>query len=98
VAFISAVPSHGEASGCGAVSCHCTHLGASGARGPILLAGVSVGKGRGLGHSTPAMLRRYTATYDAGKATQVHALFGPAGRWLGLEQALAVRRIFRNCL
>jgi site-specific recombinase XerD len=33
-----------------------------------------------LGHSTPAMLRRYTATYDAEKAAQAHALFSPADR------------------
>jgi len=31
-----------------------------------------------LGHSTPAMLRRYTATCDAEKAAQAHALFSPA--------------------
>ena len=33
-----------------------------------------------LGHSTLAMLRRYTATYDAEKAAQAHALFSPADR------------------
>ena len=36
-----------------------------------------------LGHSTPAMLRRYTATYDAEKAAQTHALFSPADRLSG---------------
>jgi len=36
-----------------------------------------------LGHSTPAMLRRYTATYDAEKAAQAHALFSPADRLNG---------------
>lgn len=33
-----------------------------------------------LGHSTPAMLRRYTATYDAEKAAQAHASFSPGDR------------------
>ncbi|KPJ48707.1 MAG: hypothetical protein AMJ38_04730 [Dehalococcoidia bacterium DG_22] len=33
-----------------------------------------------LGHSTPAMLRRYTATYNAEKAAQAHALFSAANR------------------
>ena len=36
-----------------------------------------------LGHSTPAMLRRYTATYDAEKAAQAHVLFSPADRLKG---------------
>jgi hypothetical protein len=36
-----------------------------------------------LGHSTPAMLRRYTATYDAEKAAQAHASFSPADRLNG---------------
>ena len=30
-----------------------------------------------LGHSTSAMLRRYTASYDAEKAAQAHASFSP---------------------
>ena len=36
-----------------------------------------------LGHSTPAMLRRYTATYDAEKAAQAHASFSPGDRLKG---------------
>jgi site-specific recombinase XerD len=40
-----------------------------------------------LGHSTPAMLRRYTATYDAEKAAQAHALFSPADRLNGRLQS-----------
>jgi hypothetical protein len=36
-----------------------------------------------LGHSTPAMLRRHTATYDAEKAAQAHTLFSPADRLKG---------------
>lgn len=36
-----------------------------------------------LGHSTPAMVRRYSATYDAEKAAQAHALFSPADRLYG---------------
>ena len=36
-----------------------------------------------LGHSTSAMLRRYTASYDAEKAAQAHASFSPGDR---LEQ------------
>ena len=39
-----------------------------------------------LGHSTPAMLRRYTATYDAEKAARAHALFSPADRLNGRLQ------------
>ena len=35
------------------------------------------------GRSTPAMLRRYTATYDAEKAAQAHVLFSPADRLKG---------------
>ena len=31
-----------------------------------------------LGHSTPAMVRRYTATYDAEKPARAHAMFSPA--------------------
>jgi hypothetical protein len=33
-----------------------------------------------LGHSTPAMVRRYSATYDAEKAARVHERFSPADR------------------
>ena len=33
-----------------------------------------------LGHSTSAMLRRYTASYDAEKAAQAHASFSPSDR------------------
>ena len=33
-----------------------------------------------LGHSTPAMLRRYTATYNAEKAAEAHARFSPGDR------------------
>ena len=33
-----------------------------------------------LGHSTSAMLRRYTASYDAEKAAQAHASFSPGDR------------------
>ncbi len=36
-----------------------------------------------LGHSTSAMLRRYTASYDAEKAAQAHVLFSPADRLKG---------------
>ncbi len=36
-----------------------------------------------LGHSTPAMLRRYTATYDAEKAAEAHAMFSPGDRLKG---------------
>jgi hypothetical protein len=36
-----------------------------------------------LGHSTPAMVRRYSATCDAEKAAQAHALFSPADRLNG---------------
>jgi hypothetical protein len=36
-----------------------------------------------LGHSTPAMVRRYSATYDAEKAARVHAFFSPADRLNG---------------
>ena len=38
-----------------------------------------------LRHSTPVMVRRYSATYDAEKAARAHALFSPADRldgWL----------------
>jgi hypothetical protein len=30
-----------------------------------------------LGHSTAAMVRRYSATYDAAKAAAAHATFSP---------------------
>jgi len=33
-----------------------------------------------LGHSTPAMVRRYSATYDAEKAARAHEQFSPADR------------------
>ncbi len=33
-----------------------------------------------LGHSTSAMLRRYTASYDAEKAAQAHTSFSPGDR------------------
>jgi integrase/recombinase XerD len=33
-----------------------------------------------LGHSTPAMVRRYSATYDAEKAARAHERFSPADR------------------
>jgi integrase len=33
-----------------------------------------------LGHSTSAMVRRYSATYDAAKAAEAHATFSPASR------------------
>ena len=35
-----------------------------------------------LGHSTSAMVRRYSATYDAAKAADAHAAFSPAARLL----------------
>ncbi len=35
-----------------------------------------------LGHSTSAMVRRYSATYDAAKAADAHAAFSPAARFL----------------
>jgi integrase/recombinase XerC len=41
-----------------------------------------------LGHSTPAMVRRYTATYDAEKAARAHAMFSPADH---LEERLQGR-------
>jgi site-specific recombinase XerD len=34
-----------------------------------------------LGHSTSAMLRRYTATYNAEKAAQAHEMFSPGDRY-----------------
>jgi len=39
-----------------------------------------------LGHSTPAMVRRYTTTYNAEKAARAHAMFSPADH---LEARLA---------
>ncbi|MDP6824299.1 MAG: tyrosine-type recombinase/integrase [Dehalococcoidia bacterium] len=36
-----------------------------------------------LGHSTSAMVRRYSATYDAAKAAEAHAMFSPADRLAG---------------
>jgi hypothetical protein len=36
-----------------------------------------------LGHSTPAMVRRYSATYDAEKAARAHERFSPADRLNG---------------
>jgi integrase len=39
-----------------------------------------------LGHSSPAMVRRYTATYDAERAARAHAMFSPADH---LEARLA---------
>ena len=35
-----------------------------------------------LGHATAAMVRRYSATYDAAKAADAHAAFSPAARFL----------------
>ena len=35
-----------------------------------------------LGHATAAMVRRYSATYDAAKAADAHAAFSPAARLL----------------
>ena len=40
-----------------------------------------------LGHSTSAMLRRYTASYDAEKAAQAHASFSPGDRLAGFTVA-----------
>ena len=42
-----------------------------------------------LGHSTAAMVRRYSATYDAAKAADAHAAFSPATRLLGAPQAVS---------
>ena len=41
-----------------------------------------------LGHSTSAMLRRYTASYDAEKAAQAHASFSPGDRLATLPTAV----------
>ncbi len=40
-----------------------------------------------LGHSTLAMLRRYTVSYDAEKAAQAHASFSPGDRLAGFTTA-----------
>ncbi len=40
-----------------------------------------------LGHSTSAMLRRYTASYDAEKAAKAHASFSPGDRLATLPAA-----------
>jgi integrase/recombinase XerC len=40
-----------------------------------------------LGHSTSAMVRRYSATYDAAKAADAHASFSPAARLLASGDA-----------
>ena len=42
-----------------------------------------------LGHSTSAMVRRYSATYDAAKAADAHAAFSPAARLLATEASAA---------
>ncbi len=42
-----------------------------------------------LGHSTSAMVRRYSATYDAAKAAAAHAAFSPAARLLATEASAA---------
>ena len=42
-----------------------------------------------LGHSTSAMVRRYSATYDAAKAADAHAAFSPAARLLAAEAGSA---------
>ena len=41
-----------------------------------------------LGHSTSAMVRRYSATYDAAKAADAHAAFSPAARLPRRRQCL----------
>ena len=40
-----------------------------------------------LGHSTSAMVRRYSATYDAAKAADAHASISPAARLPAAEGA-----------
>lgn len=42
-----------------------------------------------LGHSTSAMVRRYSATYDAAKAAEAHAAISPAARLFASEDAPA---------
>ena len=39
-----------------------------------------------LGHSTSAMVRRYSASYDAAKAADAHAEFSPAARFLSASR------------
>ena len=41
-----------------------------------------------LGHSTSAMVRCYSETYDAAKAADAHDLFSPAARLLASEEAV----------
>ena len=36
-----------------------------------------------LGHSSPMMVRRYSATYDSEQAASAHALFSPAMQLVG---------------
>ncbi len=45
-----------------------------------------------LGHSTSAMVRRYSATYDAAKAATAHAAFSPAARLLRIVDSRAEDR------
>ena len=45
-----------------------------------------------LGHSTSAMVRRYSATYDAAKAADAHAAFSPAARLLAAGPAPSAPR------
>ena len=40
-----------------------------------------------LGHSSSAMVRRYSATYDAAKAADAHAAFSPAARLFASKDA-----------
>ena len=42
-----------------------------------------------LGHSTSAMVRRYSATYDAAKAAAADAAFSPAARLFATEASAA---------
>ena len=42
-----------------------------------------------LGHSTSAMVRRYSATFDAAKAADAHAAFSLAARLLGASHAVS---------
>ena len=49
----------------------------------VLVVGLNQKRSRHLlGHSTAAMVRRYSATYDAAKAADAHAAFTPAARLL----------------
>jgi hypothetical protein len=45
------------------------------------------------GHSTPAMVRRYSATYDAEKAARAHERFSPhvIRRWMEQGRLSVVR-------